>query len=159
MRSNRKGEVISNLSRKWKTMLISSLDFSYRQIKALQEKELFWSTRPTAVPAGSNHYFHTDCPYVRPKTSKSSYNHCRPGLWVGRVDHWWHLHCWSTRPTLSHSRGIIVFAHVVRPSPLFKSRKKQQKTMFATGVTIWVLPSGSLMTPVLSKLVFFPLCP
>ena len=33
--------------------------------------------------------------------------------------------------------GIIVFAHVVRPSVLFKSRKtKQQKTMFATGVTM-----------------------
>ena len=34
----------------------------------------------------------------------------------------------------SWSVGIIVFAHVVRPSPLFKSRNiKQQKTMFATG--------------------------
>ena len=37
--------------------------------------------------------------------------------------------------------GIIVFAHVVRPSvrpsTLFKSSKtKQQKTMFATGVTM-----------------------
>ena len=26
-------------------------------------------------------------PYVRPKTSKSSENHRRPGLWAGRVDH------------------------------------------------------------------------
>ena len=25
--------------------------------------------------------------HVRPKTSKSSDNHCRPGLWAGRVDH------------------------------------------------------------------------
>ena len=52
--------------------------------------------------------------------------------------------------------GIIVFAHVVRPSvypsPLLKSRKtKQQKTMFATGVTMG-LTSGSLMTPFLSQL-------
>ena len=47
-----------------------------------------WSTRPTTVPASSDHYFHTECPSVRPKTSKSSYNHCRPGLWAGRVDHW-----------------------------------------------------------------------
>ena len=27
---------------------------------------------------------------VRPKTSKSNENHCRSGLWAGRVDHWWH---------------------------------------------------------------------
>ena len=26
----------------------------------------FWSTRPTTVPAGSDHYFHTECPSVRP---------------------------------------------------------------------------------------------
>ena len=25
----------------------------------------FWSTRPTTVPAGSDNYFHADCPYVR----------------------------------------------------------------------------------------------
>ena len=30
-------------------------------------------------------------PLVRPKTSKSSDNHCRPGQWAGRVDHWWLL--------------------------------------------------------------------
>ena len=29
--------------------------------------------------------------FVRPKTSKSSDNHVRPGLWAGRVDHWWLL--------------------------------------------------------------------
>ena len=55
----------------------------------------FWSTRPTTVPAGSDHYFHTACPSVRPKTSESSDNHCRPGLWAGRVDHWWLLSCTS----------------------------------------------------------------
>ena len=32
-------------------------------------------------------------PSVRPKISKSSDNHCRPGLWAGRVDHWWLLSC------------------------------------------------------------------
>ena len=32
-------------------------------------------------------------PSVRPKTLKSSDNHCRPGLWAGRVDHWWLLSC------------------------------------------------------------------
>ena len=55
--------------------------------------------RPTSIipGAGCDHYFHTDCPYVRtylrPETSKSSDNHCRPGLWGGRVDHWWLLSC------------------------------------------------------------------
>ena len=52
----------------------------------------YWSTKPTTVPAGSDHYF-TECPSVRPKTSKSSDNHCRPGLWAGQVDHWWLLSC------------------------------------------------------------------
>ena len=51
--------------------------------------------------------------------------------------------------------GIIVFAHVVRPSvrpsPLFKSRKtKQQKTMFATGVTMglayWIIDDTCLVS-------------
>ena len=46
--------------------------------------------------------------------------------------------------------GIIVFAHVVRPSPLFKSSKtKQQKTMFATGVTMglagWIIDDTCLV--------------
>ena len=40
--------------------------------------------QPT-VPAGSDHYFHTECPSV--PNSNSSDNHCRPGLWAGRVDH------------------------------------------------------------------------
>ena len=41
------------------------------------------------------------------------------------------------QPKVTASSWIIVFAHVVRPSPLFKSRKtKQQKTTFATGVTM-----------------------
>ena len=30
-------------------------------------------------------------PSLRPKTSKSSDNHYRPGLWAGREDHWWLL--------------------------------------------------------------------
>ena len=51
----------------------------------------YWSTRPTTVPAGSDHYFHAECPSVHPKTSKSRHNHCRPRLWAGRVDHWWLL--------------------------------------------------------------------
>ena len=51
--------------------------------------------------------------------------------------------------------GIIVFAHVVRtsvrPSPLFKSRKtKQQKTTFATGVTMglaeWIIDDNCLVS-------------
>ena len=50
--------------------------------------------------------------------------------------------------------GIIVIAHVVlpyvRPSALFKSRKtKQQKTMFATGVTMglaeWIIDDTCLV--------------
>ena len=46
--------------------------------------------------------------------------------------------------------GIIVFAHVVRPSPRFKSRKtKQQKTMFATSLTMglaeWIIDHTCLV--------------
>ena len=47
--------------------------------------------------------------------------------------------------------GLIVFAHVVCPPPLFKSRKtKQQKTMFATGVTMglaeWIIDYTCLVS-------------
>ena len=62
----------------------------------------YWSTSPTTVPAGSDRYFHIDCPYVRSKTWKSSDNPCRSGLWAGRVDHWWLLSC-SNLPSLSLS--------------------------------------------------------
>ena len=46
--------------------------------------------------------------------------------------------------------GIIVCARVFRPSALFKSRKtKQQKTMFATGVTMglaeWIIDDTCLV--------------
>ena len=45
--------------------------------------------------------------------------------------------------------GIIVFARIVRQSPIFKSRKtKQQKTMFVTGVTMglaeWIIDDTCL---------------
>ena len=57
-------------------------------------------------------------PYVCPKTSKSSDNHCRPGLWAGRVDHWWLLSCSSCFQTrssvLSYSNVKDVFQS---PSP------------------------------------------
>ena len=69
----------------------------------------YWSTRPTTVPAGSDHYFHTECPSVRPKTSKSSYNHCRQGLWAGRVDHWWLLSCFY----LFYSLGLSDFSSYI----------------------------------------------
>ena len=53
--------------------------------------------------------------------------------------------------------GIIVFAHVVRPSPLFKSRKtKQQKTIFATGVTMglaeWIIDDTCLVVQLQSTI-------
>ena len=38
----------------------------------------YWSKRPTTVPADNDHYFHLECPSIRPKTSKSSDNHSRP---------------------------------------------------------------------------------
>ena len=47
--------------------------------------------------------------------------------------------------------GIIVFTHVIRPSPLFKPRKtKQQKTMFATDLTMglaeWIIDDTCLVS-------------
>ena len=33
--------------------------------KSKWDTKIFWSTRSTTVPAGSDHYFHTCCPYVR----------------------------------------------------------------------------------------------
>ena len=44
----------------------------------------YCSTRPTTVPAGSDHYFHTCWPAG---TKLKNQNHCRPGLWAGQVDH------------------------------------------------------------------------
>ena len=41
--------------------------------------------RPTTVPAGSDHYFNTDCLSVRPETSKSSENHCRLGCGLAEL--------------------------------------------------------------------------
>ena len=52
----------------------------------------FWSTSPATVPAGNDHYFLTDCPSIRPSVLKLQNR--RPGLWDGRVDHWWLLSCW-----------------------------------------------------------------
>ena len=52
--------------------------------------------------------------------------------------------------------GIIAFAHVVRPSPLFKSSKtKQQKTMVTTGVTVslakWIIDDTCLVLYIFIK--------
>ena len=59
-------------------------------------------------------------------------------------------HHWSTQPTHSPGRlGIIVFSHVVRPSPLFTNMAKQYKFQAKTMARLWVWPSGSLRTPVL----------
>ena len=54
------------------------------------------------VTAGSDHCFHTCCPYVCPHFSRSSKTkqissdnnvHYRRDCGPGRVDHWWHLSC------------------------------------------------------------------
>ena len=48
----------------------------------------------------------------------------------------WNILIHSANPQ-SRPVGIIVFAYVFRPSPLFKfSKTKQQKTMFSTGETV-----------------------
>ena len=64
--------------------------------------------------------------------------------------------------------GIIVFAHVVRPSKHFKSIKtKQQKTMFATGVTMglaeWIIDDTCLVCVIFEQIFIVqkgspPLC-
>ena len=53
------------------------------------------------------------------------------------------------QPTVTAGNVIIVFANVVRPSPLLKSSKtKQQKTMVATGETVglavWIIDDTCL---------------
>ena len=50
--------------------------------------------RPQSRPVVINIFAHVVRPSVHPKTSKSSENYCRPGLWAGRVDHWWLLSCY-----------------------------------------------------------------
>ena len=55
---------------------------------------------------------------------------------------------------------IIVFAHVVRTyvyvrtSLLFKSRKQNNRKQYSLMAWLWVWPCGSLMTPVLSNILF-----
>ena len=48
-----------------------------------------WSTRPTTVPADSDHYIHYvfTSPLVNIDQNKTDL-HCRLGLWACRVDHW-----------------------------------------------------------------------
>ena len=53
--------------------------------------------RPQSRPVVITIFTHVVRPSVRPagrhKTSKSSDNHCRAGLWAGQVDHCWLLSC------------------------------------------------------------------
>ena len=81
---------------------------------------------------------------------KGSYRHFN---WRRRTIERKNILIHSANPKLRQV-GIIVFAHVVRtsvrPSPLFKFRKtKQQKTMFATGVTVglaeWIVDDTCLV--------------
>ena len=63
------------------TILPIFLDFD--SLQGCLDQVVSWSTRPTTVLDGSDHYFHKGCLSVRPKTSKSSENHCR-----ARTDGW-----------------------------------------------------------------------
>ena len=51
---------------------MSNIKFEYRlhRIGIYKLFLFYWSTRPTSVPACSDHYFHTDCLSVHPKNSK-----------------------------------------------------------------------------------------
>ena len=53
------------------------------------------------------------------------------------------------RPIVTRPVVIIVFAHVVRPSPLFKTKQISSEKQCPLLAVMWVWPSGSLMTPVL----------
>ena len=51
----------------------------------------------------------------------------------------------------------IVFAHVVRPSvPTFQNKTNVKRKQCLPLARLWVWPSGSLMTPVLSRINSLP---
>ena len=65
---------------------------------------------------------------------------------------------WSTRPTQSQAGRDHCFRACclyVRPSPLYKSRKQNNRKQCSLLAWLWVLPSGSLMTPLLFLLLFW----
>ena len=53
----------------WAQLLLEHLFLcaksAIKLIKVTEEASVYWSTWPTTVPAGSDHYFHTECPSVR----------------------------------------------------------------------------------------------
>ena len=86
---------------------------------------------------------------------KYSFKFVLDALRVDLHSRWLFLHRLTVRPILFSIiiAYCILFSHMlsVRPSPLFKSRKtKQQKTMFATGVTMgqaeWIIDDTCLVT-------------
>ena len=79
--------ILYGSAKSWSTMPEKSI------LEWVLNKDFFWSTRPTTVPGSSDHYFHTECLYIRPSVPKLQIS-CRPGLWNGRVDHWWLLSCY-----------------------------------------------------------------
>ena len=64
----------------------------------------------------------------------------------GRVDHWWHLSCWSTMPTTVPA-GSDHYFHTDCPSVHPSQNFKIKRQSVPVGTVGW--PSGSLMTPVL----------
>ena len=123
------------------------------------------------VKASSDHYFHKCCLYNRlfVRCSKTK-RHYRPEYGSGRVDQYrtcfeyFHIffRCFLIHSANPKSRpvGTIVFGHVrpsvrtyVRPnfSNLEKQNNRKQCSLLAW---LWVLPSGSLMTPVLWNPIF-----
>ena len=65
---------------------------------------------------------------------------------------WWLL-IHSANPK-SRPVGIVVFAHVVRTSPLSNLAKQNNRKQCSLLAWLWVWPSGSLMTPVLFTNIF-----
>ena len=119
-------------------------------IKSLSGVYNFWSTRPTTVRTGSDHYFHTDCPSVRPSVPKLQNQATITG---GRV-------CGLAKWIIDDSCLVFYIAngkeHKIHTSPTFiiscllcKSYEKRAKTWlnfhFMWAIFSWLRLEGCIV--------------
>ena len=142
------------------------LNFKYRVCIWLNIFK-YWPIRPLHGHTGG-HYFHTWCTHVqkfiiRYNTTNTRQRYMGALRVINSQDsffilflqifnyqtfliHFWSIFLIHSANPKSRPVAIVVFAHVVRPYPLFKSSKRKQSSLLAW---LWVWPSGSLMTLVL----------
>ena len=113
----------------------------------------------STVTAGSDHYFCTYRPFVRPSVrphffkTKQISSESNVRYWLdcgsGQVDHWWHLSCWRL-----HSQRWNLALKYTKSIKKHYKRLREKKREISASIALAICNTGDMDIDILDVLVY-----